>query len=142
MSIKKSLQSSMVVVASIPVFIFAIFTILIVFQNYLNISRENAKNIAFNYQQGFTALLNTQKVESESISKNSELATVMLKKYNNPDINLRNDTMSQISIHRMLEQASNNFGNHVVYSVYDMEGYLTYSSDNSLSVITATILKI
>ena len=59
MSIKKSLQSSMVVVASIPVFIFAIFTILIVFQNYLNISRENAKNIAFNYQQGFTALLNT-----------------------------------------------------------------------------------
>lgn len=132
MSIKKSLQSSMVVVASIPVFIFAIFTILIVFQNYLNISRETAKNIAFNYQQGFTALLNTQKVESESISKNSELATVMLKKYNNPDINLRNDTMSQISIHRMLEQASNNFGNHVVYSVYDMEGYLTYSSDNSL----------
>lgn len=132
MSIKKSLQSSMVVVASIPVFIFAIFTVLIVFQNYLNISRESAKDIAFNYQQGFSALLNTQRVEAESLSKNSELVTIMLKKYNNPDTDLFSDTTSQDSIHHLLEQASNNFSHHVVYSVYDMNGYLTYSSDSSL----------
>lgn len=132
MSIKKSLQSSMVVVASIPVFIFAVFTVLIVFQNYLNISRESAKDIAFNYQQGFSALLNTQRVEAESLSKNNELVTIMLKKYNNPDTNLFSDTTSQESIHNLLEQTSGNFSHHVIYSVYDMDGYLTYSSDNSL----------
>ncbi|MBO5237719.1 MAG: EAL domain-containing protein [Lachnospiraceae bacterium] len=132
MSIKKSLQSSMAVAASIPIVIFALLAIWIVYSNYINVSKEAVKATVENYQKGFEAQLNTQIVEVESIATNNEIVTQLVKKYNSPDTDLIADSTTRASIHSILSQASGNFGNHVVYSVYDMEGTLVYSSNNAL----------
>lgn len=132
MSIKKSLQSSMVMVASIPIIIFAILSIVIALNNYQNVSKEAVKATAENYQKGFEAQLNTQIVELEAIANNNEIINLLLKKYNDPTVDLIADSASRATIHSILEQASNSFGNHVIYSVFDMEGNLTYSSNDTL----------
>ena len=122
----------MAVTASIPIVIFAILSIWIVYSNYINISKEAVKATVENYQKGFEAQLNTQIVEVESIANNNEIVTQLVKKYNSPDTDLIADSTTRASIHSILSQASGNFGNHVVYSVYDMEGTLVYSSNNAL----------
>lgn len=132
MSIKKSLLTSMLAIASVPTLIFAIFISLTTVQNYLNVSREAAENTARYYQQGFEAQLNTQIVELEGLASNTDIMNLLLKKYNDPSIDLIQDTVSRSNINAILNQASSSFGNHVIYSVFDMNGTLTYSSDDSL----------
>lgn len=132
MSIKKSLQSSMVLVASIPIIIFAALAIWIAFVNYMNVSRESIKTTAEDYQEGFSAQLNTQIVEVEAVANHNDIISLLLKKYNDPSTDLISDTASRSKIHQVLDQASDSFNDHVVYSVYDMDGRLTYSSDEHL----------
>lgn len=132
MSIKKSLLSSMIVIASVPTLIFTIIAIYITFQNYLKVSEETAKNAAQNYRQGFEAQLNTQIVELEALASNTEIINQLLKKYNDPTADLIQDSASSSDIYAILNQTANSFGNHVSYSVFDMEGILTYSSDTAL----------
>lgn len=132
MSIKKSLQSSLVVSASVPIVIFAILSVLIAFHNYLNVSKDAIMATAVNYQEGFEAQLNTQIVEVEAIASNSEISNLLSQKFYNPEVDLRADITSCTEMHAFFEQTSNSFGNHVIYSVFDTEGYVIYSSDDAL----------
>lgn len=132
MSIKKSLQSSLVVNASIPIIIFAILSVLIAFHNYLNVSRDAIMATAENYQKGFEAQLNTQIVELEALASNSEISDLLSKKFYNPELDLRADFSSCAEMHDLLEQTSNSFGNHVIYSIFDTSGHIIYSSDDIL----------
>ncbi|MBQ8147305.1 MAG: EAL domain-containing protein [Lachnospiraceae bacterium] len=132
MSIKKSLQSSMAIVASIPIVIFTILAIVVAYNNYINVTKEAIRSTAENYQKGFEAQLNTQIVELEAIANNNEIITNLVKKYNNPEMDLLADSATGASMHALLSQTSNAFGNHVTYSVFDMEGNLVYSSNYSL----------
>lgn len=133
MSIKKSLQSSMVVSASIPIIIFAILSVLIAFHNYRNVAEDAIMATAENYQKGFEAQLNTQIIELEAIASHSEISSLLSKKLYNPELDLRADISSCAAMHTLLEQASSSFGNHVTYSAFDMEGTILYSSDETLA---------
>ncbi len=132
MSIKKSLQSSMVLVACVPIVIFTVIAISIAFYNSNKISEEAARSMAEKYEKGFDAQLNTQIVELNSLASNNDIISLLLKKYNDPTIDLLDDTNSRSTIHDMLSQASRSFGGSVVYSVYDLDGYIICSSDSSL----------
>lgn len=132
MSIKKSLQSSMAVAASVPIVIFAILAIWIAFNNYLTITKEAVQATAEKYQKGFEAQLNTQIVELEAIANNNDIISQLLKKYNDSTVDLVADSAANATIHTLLKQASSSFGEHVTYSVFDMEGNLVYSSNNAL----------
>lgn len=131
MSIKKSLQSSMVIAASIPIIIFTILSILIAFINYLNVSRDAVMATAEHYQKGFEAQLNTQIVELEALAANPDIRHFLLVKMNGAESNSL--AASEAGIHSLLEQASNSFGNHVTYSIFDMEGNILHSSNHALT---------
>lgn len=132
MSIKKSLQSSMVLTASLPLVIFTCIAIAVAFYSSIKISEETARAISEKYQKGFEAQLNTQIVESDSLASNNDIISLMLKKYNDPSFNLLSETNARTTIHTMLQQAADGIGNSVVYSVYDLDGYIICSSDSSL----------
>lgn len=132
MSIKKSLQSSMIAVAGLPIVLFAILAIILTYNNYFKITQEAIKATARNYQEGFEAQLNTQIVENESLATDNEVISVLLKKYNDPSVDLLSDTTSRETISNRLHQSSVSFGNNVTFSIYDMTGTLVYSSDSSL----------
>lgn len=132
MSIKKSLQSSMVLAAGIPIIVFAILTILIAIQNSRTIAKEAIRATAENYQNGFEAQLNTQIIELEGLANDNDIRTALLQKYNNPEFDLTKDTQSRSFICESLKQTSNSFASHVTYSVFDTEGILVYSSSPEL----------
>lgn len=132
MSIKKSLQSSMIMVASLAIIIFAVLAIILTYNNYNKITQESIKATAKNYQEGFEAQLNTQIIEAEAIATDNDIISLLLKEYNDASVDLLSDTVSGDTIHAKLQQFSSSFGNHVIYSVYDMNGILVYSSDETL----------
>lgn len=128
MSIKKSLQSSMVMAAGIPIIIFAILTILFTIQNSRTVAKEAIRATAENYQKGFEAQLNTQIIELEGLANNSDILKALTQKMNDPDLDLTNDLTSQPFICNYLKQTSGSFADHVIYSVFDTNGILVYSS--------------
>lgn len=132
MSIKKSLQSSMVLVACVPIMIFTVIAISIAFHNSNKTSEEAARAMAEKYQKGFDAQLNTQIVELNSLAANNDVISLLLKKYNDPSVNLMDETNARTTIQDMLSQVSNSFGASIIYSVYDLDGYIICSSDSSL----------
>lgn len=132
MSIKKSLQSSMIMVASLTMIIFAVLAIILTYMNYNKITQESLKETAKNYQKGFEAQLNTQIIETESIATDNDIITLLLKKFNDSSVDLLSDTASGDIIHNKLQQLSSSFRNHVTYSVYDMDGILVCSSNEAL----------
>lgn len=132
MSIKKSLQSSMVLAAGIPIIIFAILTILISIQNSRTIAKEAIRATAENYQNGFEAQLNTQIIEIEGLANDNDIQNALLQKYNDPEFDLTKDVASSSLICEALKQTSNSFASHVIYSVFDTEGVLIYSSSPEL----------
>ncbi len=132
MSIKKSLQSSMVLVACVPIIIFTVIAISIAFYNSNKISEEAARSMAEKYKNGFEAQLDTQIVELNSLASNNDIISLLLKKYNDPTIDLFSDTNSRNTIDDMLSQASRSFGDSIVYSIFDLDGYIICSSDSSL----------
>lgn len=129
---KKSLQSSMIMVVGLAILIFAVLTVILTYNNYNKITEESIKATAKNYQEGFEAQLNTQIIEAEAIATDNDILSLLLKKYNDSSVDLLSDTASADTIHAKLEQYASSFGNHVIYSVYDMNGMLVYSSDESL----------
>lgn len=132
MSIKKSLQSSMVITASIPIIIFAILSIWIVLNNYMNVSKNAVMATAENYQNGFEAQLNTQIVELEALASNLEIIKLMSENQYDPESDFHTVSGSREEMHTLLQQASNSFGNHVTYSLFDTNGNLVYSSTDTL----------
>ncbi|MCM1495081.1 MAG: EAL domain-containing protein [Bacteroides sp.] len=132
MSIKKSLQSSLVVNASIPIIIFAALSVVIAFYNYLNVSRDAVTATAENYQKGFEAQLNTQIVELEALAANAEISGLLSQASDHPEPSPEADSASSREIHTHLRQASNSFGNHVIYSVFNTAGYVVSSSEDAL----------
>lgn len=132
MSIRKSLQTSMIIVAGLPIVLFAILALILTYNNYLKITQEAIKLTARNYQEGFEAQMNTQIVESEAIALDNDIISFLLKKYNDPDYDLLNDTDSRNKIEETLIQSASTFDNQIVYSVYSLDGVVICSSDSSL----------
>ncbi|MBR1567780.1 MAG: hypothetical protein IJ648_02340, partial [Lachnospiraceae bacterium] len=122
MSIRKSLQTSMIIVAGLPIILFAILALILTYNNYLKITQEAIKATARNYQEGFEAQLNTQVVESEAIALDNDIISFLLKSYNDPDYDLLNDVDSRAKIEEKLIQSAETFDNDVIYSVYSLDG--------------------
>ena len=132
MSIKKSLQSNMVIVASIPLFIFAVIMLVTAFNNYMSVSKVAAISTARNNEKGIEAQLSTQIAELEALANNNDILTLLLKKYNDPELDLTAMTQARTDIHDLLFQTSASFGQNVIYSVYDIDGTLVFSYVDSL----------
>ncbi len=130
MSIKKSLQSSIILIAITPVLIMAILAYVIIATKYAQINTENAKSIAQDYGYGFHAQLEAQVIETSAIANLNDTKSYLLEKVNAPDVLLDNSSTHYTNIKNTITQISNNYNNSVNYYVYDIDGYLVASSSN------------
>lgn len=134
MSIKKSLQSSIILMAVIPVILMAILAYVVAATKYAQINTENTKQIAQDYSYGFNAQLEAQLIETSAIANLNDTKSYLLEKVNAPDILLNTSSTHYTNIKNTITQIANNYNNNVNYYVYDIDGYLVVSSsDNNLS---------
>ena len=131
MSIKKSLQSSILLMATIPVLLMAILAYIVVSSRYATINKKNAQTIARDYSMGLCSQLESQIIEASALSNNNYIKSLLLKKINTPDTLLSSDSKYFSSVTDTLTQASNSFNNHVNYYLYDIDGYFVTSSTNN-----------
>lgn len=129
MSIKKSLQSSILLMTVIPVILMAIIAYIVATSKYADITKENSKNSAHDYGYGFSTQLESQVVELKSLANSNDIKSFLLEKINSPDALLNNSSYYPY-VQETLNQASNNFSNSVNYYIYDIDGYLTLASAN------------
>lgn len=128
MSIKKSLQSSILLTAVIPVFLMAILAYIVATTKYANINKENTKSIAQDYSEGFSSQLEAQMIETSALANTNEIKSFLLEKVNSPDVLLNSSSSTYDSIKSTLTQISTNYHNYANYYVYDIDGYLALSS--------------
>ena len=133
MSIKKSLQSSILLLAIIPVILMAISAYLVASTKYADINKENTKNIAEDFSYGFSSQLESQIIETTALSENNTIKTLLLEKVNAPDVLLNTSSNYYNDVKDNLAQISHNFGDYVNYYVYDVDGYLVVASQNDSS---------
>lgn len=134
MSIKKSLQSSIILMAIIPVILMAILAYVVAATKYAQINSENTKQIALDYSYGFTAQLETQFIETSALANLNDTKSYLLEKVNSPDILLNTTSTYYSNIKDTITGLANNYDNNVNYYVYDLDGYLVVSSsDDSIS---------
>ena len=127
MSIKKSLQSSILLMAVIPVIVMAILAYIVATNKYIEINTENTKNIAKDYSYGFSSKLQSQIIETSALANSSDVKSHLLEKVNSPD-GMLNTTSYYKNIQDTVTQISDNFNNTVNYYLYDIDGYLILSS--------------
>lgn len=132
MSIKKSLQSSILLMAVIPVIIMAILAYMVATTKYAEITSENTKHIAYDYSYGFTSQLQSQVIETSSLANLNDVKSYLLEKINTPDVLLHTTSNYYSNIEQTLTQIANSFDNAVSYYIYDVDGYLVVSSSKDL----------
>lgn len=132
MSIKKSLQSSMLLMAVIPVIVMAILSYIVATTKYAEINTETIKDTARNYSYGFYSELQSQIIETSALAHSSDVKSYLLKKVNSPD-GLLNTTSAYTNIEDKITEISNNFNNTINYYIYDIDGYLIVSSSSDSS---------
>lgn len=128
MSIKKSLQSSILFMTVIPVIIMAILSYIVATTKYAEINTENTKETALDYSYGFANQLQAQIIETSALSNNNDIKSCLLEKVNSPDVLLNSSSSYYNNIKSYITQITENFDNNVSYFVYDIDGYLIVSS--------------
>lgn len=128
MSIKKSLQSSILLMAVIPVILMAILAYIVATTKYADINKENTQQIAKDYGYGFSSQLDSQRIETEALANTNDIKSLLLEKINSPDVLLNSSSTYYKNVKDSFTQISNNFSKYVNYSVYDIDGYLVVSS--------------
>lgn len=128
MSIKKSLQSSILLMAVVPVILMAILAYIAATNKYSDINKENTMHIANDYSYGFESQLESQIIETTALANMNDIKSYLLEKINSPDVLLNTSSGYYKNIHESITQISDDFNNNVNYYIYDVDGYLAVSS--------------
>lgn len=131
MSIKKSLQLSIVLISIIPVIIMTICAYIVSTNRYEQITQANCTTVSQDYAYGFSSQLKAQEIETTSLANTNDIKSLLLQKVNTPGVLI--DTTSSLyeRVKDSITQFSNTMNNHVNYSLYDIDGYLVVSSNSS-----------
>lgn len=139
MSIRKSLQGSILFMAVIPVILMAILAYVVTVTKYTNITKENTTQTAQDYSRGLVSQLQTQIVEAQALADTNNVKSYLLEKVNSPDTILNSDSVNAIK--DSIVQLSKNFDYQANYYIYDIDGYLTLSSSDSSAPDWSEIMK-
>lgn len=131
MSIKKSLQSSILFLSVIPVILMALLAYFVSLSKYANINEINTTNIASDYSYGFVSQLESQIIETEALASTNNIKSYLLEKVNAPDILLDHNSAAYQSIKESIIQLSNNADHSVNYYFYDVDGYLAITTEDN-----------
>ena len=129
MSIKKSLRLSLILLSALPIVLMTIFIYIISYNRYLEIAKESATKLAETYANGFMAQLDVEISETEGLANSTDIQNIALESYNGivtgtspTHLDLIDDIMERKSLY------TNNYTN---FYMYDINGYLIASSDES-----------
>ena len=128
MSIKKSLQTSILFLSVIPVIMMALLAYFVSLSKYASINEVNTTKIALDYSYGFISQIESQVIETEALASTNNIKSYLLEKVNAPDVLLDRNSAAYQSIHESIIQLSNNSDHSVNYYFYDVDGYLTIST--------------
>ncbi len=131
MSIKKSLQTSILFVAVIPVILMALLAYFVSLSKYANINEINTTKTALDYSFGFVSQLESQIIETEALASTNNIKSYLLEKVNAPDVLLDRSSAAYQSIHESIVQLSNNADHSVNYYFYDVDGFLVISTEDN-----------
>lgn len=141
MSIKKSLQTSILLISVIPVLLMAILAYIATSTKYGQIIESDCANIAKDYGYGFSSQLEAQSIESTALAATNDIKSLLVEKINSPDVLLNSTSSSYNTVKESLTQISNSFNNHVQYYIYDIDGYLIAASGNCTSDWSEIMMK-
>lgn len=133
MSIKKSLQSSILLLAIIPVIIMAISSYIVATTKYAQINEENTRNMAHNYSQGFASKLQAQIIQTSALANTNDIKNYLLEKINSSNLLLKNSSANYTSIRDSFIQLSKDFDQTANYYLYDIDGYLVVASTDDFT---------
>lgn len=129
MSIQKSLQLSLVLMACLPLIFLTIFTYNLSYKKYMDLATQSTVELAKNYGMGFQSQLNSQIAEVEGLANGTNIQNLVLENYNG--VTLGNDSPYYTNVTDLFATASDYAGNNVNYYLYDVNGYYITSSDNT-----------
>lgn len=127
MSIKKSLQSSILLMAVIPVILTAVLAYITATTKYADVSRETVKSTVMDSSYGFQSQLKSQVIETKILAGTNNVKSCLLNQLNPSSIDssgLSNNVTESIN------RISESFNHCVNYYIYDMDGYLAASSSS------------
>lgn len=131
MSIKKSLQSSILLMVIIPVILTAVLAYITASTKYTDFSKETLKDNAKDCSYGFESQLKSQIIETEVLADTHDIKSYLLEKISSPDSIRTASSDFYNNITDSISQISDNFNRHVDYYIYDIDGYLVASSTDS-----------
>lgn len=127
MSIKNSLRTSLILMASLPLVFMTILTYMLSYNKYLELAKNSARDLANTYGKGFYAQLNVQIAEVEGISRSSNIQNLMLENYNG--LTYGTDSVYYSLVQDIMNDSSDYMDNTVSFYLYDVNGYFICSSD-------------
>lgn len=130
MSIKKSLQSSILLMAVIPVIVMALLAYMVATTKYADITAANTRQAVYDYSNGFAAQLQSQIIETKALANLNDVKSCLLEKVNAPDALLQTGSGYYSTIEQTISQIADNFDNAVNYYIYDVDGYPVASSSD------------
>ncbi len=131
MSIKKSLQSSILLMAVIPVILTAVLAYITATTKYADVSRETVKNTVRDSSYGFQSQLKSQIIETKILADTNNIKNCILDKIT-PSNSIQNDPSSLNSnVTDSITRISESFNHCVNYYIYDIDGYLVASSSDA-----------
>lgn len=131
MSIKKSLQSSILLMAVIPVILITLIAYITITNRYAAISKKNAQHFAEDYSYFFSSHLESQMFETIALANNTVIKSCLLENVHSPEQLPAELTNDYGTIKGTLIQISNNFDQNVQYYIYNVDGYLIMASDDT-----------
>lgn len=130
MSIKKSLRTYIILLASIPVIVMTVLAYILASGKYMELTKNSIQSTAETYKEGFIATLHTVIAENEILSGNMYLQSLLTEKINNPTADLTASAyykFVQEQFNRRLGDASED----VTYSLYDVDGYFVLGTSKN-----------
>ncbi len=130
MSIKSSLRTSILLLASIPVIIMAVLSYIVASNKYVELSKESMKYTANTYREGFEATLSTIISNNELVASNMYIQSFLAEKVNTPNIDLTTSNYFKLA-KEQITKANNGLEGQVVFSLYDVDGYYILGTDSN-----------
>ena len=141
MSIKKSLHSSILLMAITPIILISVLSCVITISKYADINKENAGNTADTFGSGFSSQLELQLIEASALADTNNIKSFLLEKINTPDVLLNSSSEYYTDVKNLLTQISANFNGTAHYYLYDIDGYLVAATSDNLKSDWTEIMK-
>lgn len=122
MSIKKSLQTYIILLAFVPVIVMTVLAYILASGKYMELTKSAVQTTAKTYMDGFHATLNTVISENEILSGNLYVQSLLTEKVNNPGTDLVTSVYYKSAAEQFDRHMSGN-AEYLTYSLYDIDGY-------------------